>query len=556
MLWYYVATMFVDSSSVTVNKKTYTRHLLRESFREGGKVKHRTIANISSCSQEEIDAIKLALKHKSNLAAIINVKDDLELLQGDSFGAVWVLFCVAKELGIFDALGKTRDGKLALWQVLARVIDQGSRLSATRLAASMTCCEVLGLKQFDEDDLYENLDWLHGKQSQVEDRLFQTAYGENRPCLYMYDVTSSYLEGQKNELGEFGYNRDKKSGKKQIVIGLLCDESGEPVSIEVFPGNTSDTKTFASQVHKVQNRFGGRSIIFVGDRGMIKGPQIDQLGESDFRYITAISKPEIETLLKTGVLQMSLFDEELYEIVTDAGVRYLLRRNPIRAEEMASSRNRRLFALQQDAIKYNQELAEHPRAKPEVRKRYLEAKADKLKISSLINITCDERSVSVVADSEKVADRARLDGCYVLKTDVLPAEASAKTIHSRYKDLAQVERAFRTCKTTFLNIRPIHLRLENRTKAHAFVVMLAYRIVRHLEQKWAEFNITVSEGISLLREWCVHEVKIPNGPSYLQIPTPRKKIQELVKVLGIAIPQAIPKSTAKVSTKKKLKRKP
>src|SRR6266851_4112596 len=255
---------------ITRGDKTYTRHLLRESYRANGKVLHRTIANVSQCSAAEIEALRLALRHKENLEHLGTIQDAITLQQGLSFGAVWTVYQVARRLGIAKALGTTREGKLALWQVIARVIDQGSRLSAVRLAMSHAACDVLGLGTFDEDALYENLDWLVGVQASVEDRLFAQRTKAKPINLFLYDVTSSYLEGTQNALAAFGYNRDGKKGKRQIVIGLLCDEDGHPVSIEVFPGNTQDPQTFAAQINKVKARFGVHAITFVGDRGMIK----------------------------------------------------------------------------------------------------------------------------------------------------------------------------------------------------------------------------------------------------------------------------------------------
>ena len=286
--------MYIDTSHITRGGKTYTRHLLRESYRANGKVLHRTIANVSHCSAAEIEAIRLALRHKENLEHLGTIQDALTLQQGLSFGAVWTVYQVARRLGIEQALGTTRDGKLALWQVIARVIDQGSRLSAVRLAMSHAACDVLGLGPFDEDTLYENLDWLAGAQAAIADRLYAQ---RTKPInLFLYDVTSSYFEGTQNELAAFGYNRDGKKGKRQIVIGLLCDEDGHPVSIDVFPGNTQDPHTFATQLNKVKARFGVQAITFVGDRGMIQGQHIEDLAHQGCHYITAITKPQIEKL--------------------------------------------------------------------------------------------------------------------------------------------------------------------------------------------------------------------------------------------------------------------
>src|SRR5262252_5270742 len=237
--------MYIDTSHITRGGKTYTRHLLRESYRAPGTVLHRTIANVSQCSAAEIEALRLALRHKEALAHLGTLADSLLLKQGLSFGALWTVYHVARRLGIEQALGTTRAGKLALWQVIARAIDQGSRLSAVRLAMAHAACDVLGLDAFDEDVLYENLDWLAGGQASIEDRLFAQRSQSKPVNLFLYDVTSSYLEGTHNDLAAFGYNRDGKKGKLQIVIGLLCDEDGHPVSMEVFPGNTQDPHTFA-----------------------------------------------------------------------------------------------------------------------------------------------------------------------------------------------------------------------------------------------------------------------------------------------------------------------
>ena len=227
--------MYVDSSSITVNHKTYTRHLLRTSFRKDGKVKHRTIANISSCSDEEIQAVKLGLKYKGNLAELASLDKSMKLQQGLRVGAVWVLLCLAKQLHIVDALGAGRQAKLALWQIMARIIEHSSRLSAVRLARSHAVCDLLDLDSFNEDDLYANLDWLHENQSKIEDRLFRATHQDSSPTLFLYDVTSAYLEGTHNDLGAFGYNRDGKSGKQQIVLGLLCDDQGVPTVHRSFP---------------------------------------------------------------------------------------------------------------------------------------------------------------------------------------------------------------------------------------------------------------------------------------------------------------------------------
>src|SRR3989442_1732449 len=544
--------MYIDTSHITRGGKTYTRHLLRESYRANGKVLHRTIANVSHCSAAEIEAIRLALRHKEDLEHLGTVQDVITLKQGLSFGAVWTVYQVARRLGIEKALGTTREGKLALWQVMARVIDQGSRLSAVRLAMAHAACDVLGLGSFDEDALYENLDWLAGAQALVEDRLFAQRTKAKPSSLFLYDVTSSYLEGTQNELAAFGYNRDGKKGKRQIVIGLLCDEDGHPVSIEVFPGNTQDPHTFATQINKVKARFGVQAITFVGDRGMIKGQQIEDLTKQGFHYITAITKPQIEKLLRTGTLQMDLFDQELAEVLADEGIRYVLRRNPIRAQEVRDTRHAKLATLQAHVAKQNQYLTDHPRANAQGALQKLVARAEKLRIADWVELTLVERALTLTVQEDAQTEAAQLAGCYVLKTDLVPAQAPKETVHDRYKDLASVEYAFRTCKTGHLEVRPIFLRLAERTRAHAFVVMLAYQIIQYLASCWSPLDVTVEEGLHALTTLCLVEVSPTHAPSYHCIPTPRDAIAQLLHRADIQLPKAFSLSGTRVSTKKKL----
>src|SRR2546429_3711838 len=456
--------MYIDTSHITRGGKTYTRHLLRESYRANGKVLHRTIANGSHCS----------------------------------------------------------------------------------------AADVLGLGTFDEDALYENLDWLAGVQASVEDRLFAQRTQTKPVSLFLYDVTSSYLEGTHNELAAFGYNRDGKKGKLQIVIGLLCDEDGHPVSIEVFPGNTPDPRTVASQIEKLKGRFGVTAITFVGDRGMIKGQQVEDLAQHGFHYITAMTKPQIEKLLCTGTLQMDLFDQKLAEVLTEEGIRYVLRRNPLRAQEMRDTRHAKLATLQAQVAKQSQYLTDHPRANAQGALQKLVARAEKLRIAAGVELPLEERALKLTVNASAQQEAAKLDGCYVLKTDLPPAQAPKEMVHDRYQDLASVERAFRACKTVHLEVRPIFLRREARTRAQALVVMLAYQIIRYLASCWRPSDFTCAEGLHALTTLCLVEVAPPHAPSYHCIPTPRDAIARLLHSADIQLPKAFSLSGVRVSTKKKL----
>lgn len=546
------ASMYVDS---TTSQGKYVRHLLRESFREDGKVKHRTIANISQCSLEEIEAIRLALRHKKNLAALIENpggRQAVSCKQGLSVGAVWLVYDLARQLGITRALGSSREAKLALWQVIARVIDQGSRLSAVRLAGSHAACDILGLDAFDEDDLYQNLDWLDAQQARIETRLFQSLHANSKPGLYLYDVTSSYLEGCRNELGAFGYNRDGKKGKQQIVIGLLCNEAGNPLSIEVFAGNTQDPATVAAQIRKVAQRFGGETVTFVGDRGMLKSNQVEDLASHGFHYITAITKPQIEALLKKQVIQMSLFDQELAEVETAQNIRYVLRRNPLRAQEVQASRESKTRSLERAMQKQNQYLAEHGRAQVQVALRKLRDQSQKLKLSSWIRLSAAERKIVLERDQPALVEIAKLDGCYVLKTDLPKDSVGKETVHGRYKDLALVEWAFRTSKTVDLEMRPVHVRLAGHTRGHVFVVMLAYRIVQELAERWSRLDLTVAEGLKQLTQLCATEIVVHGKAGCNQIPEPRPEVSKLLSAARVRLPEVLACSGIRVATRKKL----
>jgi transposase len=531
-------------------KKIHQSIWLRESYREGKKVKKRNIASLKHCSEDEIAAIELALKHKGNLTELGSI-EEVNLIQGPSVGALWAVYQTSKRLGIEKALGANHHGKLALWQVIARVLDQGSRLSAVRLAKTHAAAGILNFERgFCEDELYDNLTWLAENQTKLEKRLFTVRHKES-PQLFLYDVTSSYLEGDKNDLGDWGYNRDKKRGKKQIVIGLLCDAEGEPVSIEVFKGNTGDLSTFESQVKKVSKRFGCEWVTFVGDRGMIKSGQIENLSKAGFNYITAITKPQIRSLIKKGVFQLGLFDEDLCEVEQD-GVRYILRKNPIRADEMAQSRASRLAALKDLVEQQNKYLAEHPRADRHKAWEKVSEKRSRLTLGAFVSVTAKDRHIMIEVDEEYLAKIAELDGCYVLKTDLPNEIADAETVHARYKDLALVETAFRTSKTGLLEVRPVYVRTEANTRGHILVVMFAYLIVRELKRAWADLDLTVEEGLEHLKGLCAMEMKIKDGASCLRLPKPDPQGQQLLDALNLHMPTALPKTNIHVDTRKKL----
>jgi transposase len=552
--------MYVDRCTAKgANGKTYTRYLLRESKREGKKTLKTTILNITPWGEKTCEAIHFALKHQKRLKELEMVADlhkignAITLTQADPIGDVWLLHQMAMKNGLIAALGDSRQGRLALWQVMARVINQGSRLSAVRLARNRET-DFLQLGTFSEEDLYKNLDWIAEHQQRMENALYKRRH-ENKPCkLFLYDVTSSYFEGIENELANYGYNRDKKRGKMQIVVGLLCDDDGVPIAVEVFEGNTSDTRTFHSQIRKVADRFKAEQVVFVGDRGMIKSVQQQELTEEGFGFITALTKPQIKTLVDRGTLQLELFDENISEIVLDDGKRYVMRRNPIRAQEIATSRTSKLQSLQNFVSQKNEYLQKHPRAKLATALKRVQARAERLSISMWAECVSDpaERNIIVNVRESKLQEISLLDGCYCLTTSLSVAEMDKEQVHSRYKDLALVEEAFRCCKTGHLEIRPIYVRKAARTRAHVFVVMLSYLFIRELRESWREIDATVEENILALSSLCGVRVRVKGEREMYIIPRPRRDLERLFASLDILPPEILPTGQTNADTERKL----
>lgn len=480
---YRVATMYIQKNKKKVNNKIYHSVLLRHNYREKGKVKHKTISNLSSWSKELVDQFELLLK-----GGKVTKLENLKHKQGKAYGAIKVILEISKRLGIVKALGKTKQAALCLLMIMGRILTNGSRLYLCNWVLDEAIEEVLKISKFDEDDLYAALDWLCEKQEKIEKKLFKQLKSDKTEELFLYDVTSTYLEGKKNELSDWGYNRDGKKGKKQIVIGLLTDKKGTPASVEVFKGNTQDPQTVLPQLKKIAANFGIKKVVFVGDRGMIKSEQIKNINEKKWQYITAITKPQIERLIKENILQLELFDEDLCDVEFD-NIRYVLRMNPLRKKEMENTRKSKIEYINKKIIKKNRYLAEHPKASVECGIKEITKIINKLKLSKIMELKSSERKISYHINKEELAEQSRLDGCYVIKTNVPSSQLEKEIIHNRYKDLAKVEKAFRMIKTGLLEIRPLFLRKESRTRGHVFICMLSYMITKYIWDRLKDLNL-------------------------------------------------------------------
>jgi transposase len=525
--------MHVD---IIPNRNSRPAALLRETFRENGKVCHRTLLNISDLPADRILAIKRAFQGEFDALAGCDL-GGLATEQGPQFGAIYVLARIAQEIGLTDALGKGRKGRLALLMVIAQIIAGMSKRAVVRWAGNQAVYEVLGVGDetrltFDEHDLYEVLDDLAERRFHIESHLFKM---RKKICgkLFLYDVTSSYLEGSCNELAAWGYNRDGKKGKKQIVIGLLTDEIGDPIAVDVFKGNTADPKTVTDQVKRLSERFGVSEVVFVGDRGMLKRIPLESINEADFSYITAITKPQVRKLIKDGVLQLDLFDLILGEIEHE-GVRYIFRRNPHRAAELESSRLDRLATARALAETLSHGLAGSKRKRLDVALRKVRDKIESLKLDDFVVATADGRNIRVELDETALKGVSDLDGVYVLKTDTLKEDLDLDAVHTAYKSLYQVERDFRTMKTD-LEVRPVFVRKENRTRGHVLVAMLALIVRKEFEKRLQKTEIEVVHAINALNGWTVLRESF-KGLRFSRLPQPNALQQEILDAVGIKQP--------------------
>jgi len=523
--------------AVVPNRTSPPAILLREGYREDGKVKNRTLANLSSWKPERIEALRRALKGEFD-----GLVADVDPTSDRIFGVLFALDKLAQRLGITRVLGRSRMGKLALFLVLARVADQGSRLSAVRWAQDHCVAEILGLDGVSEKELYQALDWLAQHQDKIEKKLYRR-YAKEKGApnvLVLHDVTSAYLEGSCHELGRYGYCRDKKKGKKQIVVGLLTGSDGEPLSVKVFEGNTSDPHTVASQIEVLKRRFCVEDVVFVGDRGMVKSKGKDALKESGFKYITALTNPQVRKLLGEGILQLDLFDETVCEVQYGV-LRLVLRRNEkVRRKEQAR-RDDKIQKLRELIEERNAFVSTSKRADPEAGLRRMSFWSKRHKISSFITLSVEGDRIMLVVDEQAKADVGLLDGCYVLETDVAQEKMEAKAIDERYRSLQQVERSFRTLKTGLLEIRPLFARKAGRTQGHALVSMMALKVVREMERllKSSTLGTSPSDALASLGRWCFQRYEM-GGPSFLRLQKPDQRQVSILEALGIRAPHYTP----------------
>lgn len=537
--------MFIQRFKKKVGKKVYTSVFLLENYRENGKIKRRYLLNLSKWPEEQITAMETTLKATRKGQALVACDASaVHISMHKTIGGIAVVHALMKRLSISAALGRSEEAKQVSLMIAGRLLFPKSKAAMARWAQRQEIETVFGLEPatVDENALYNALDWLEEHQGAIEQRLFRQRYGsEKTPNLFLYDVTSSYLEGMQNELAAWGYNRDKKKGKPQIVIGLMTDGDGNPVSVRVFKGNTGDPSTVTSQISTLAKQFGVSHVTFVGDKGMLRAPQIKELQAADFSYITAVSKPEIRTLLEQNIFDYSLFDEKVVEVYDDmAGVRYMLRRNPVRHKEVRTSRLMRIARVEEYVQERNDYLNDSERRSAEVALRKVNELISRYKLKNILEVRLTEengRQLELTQHGDVLKEAELLDGCYVIKTELSSDKLAAQKVHDRYKELAHVESAFRTMKSE-LEIRPLYHRLESRTRAHVFVCMLAYIVEREFATLTKAIEGTLKEKWDLLEHGMTVEVDMGDMHAY-KVAEPSAEARQILRAVQVKLPKKL-----------------
>ena len=492
--------------------------LLRESFRQEGKVKHRTLANLTDWPKPIVAGLRLLLKGHPPSSTVSS--ESFRITRSLPHGHVQAVLEVVRALGLDRLLGAklSPERNLALAMIVARLLEPGSKLATARSLDCHTLSSTLAQEchlegSIHENELYAALDWLVSRQARIENALAARHLEEG--CLVLYDLTSSYLEGKCCELARLGFNRDGKKGKLQIEYGLLCNREGCPVAVEVFEGDTADPMTLGSQIKKMRERFGLKQVVIVGDRGMITQARIDQelRGIEGLGWIGALRSSQIAGLLQEGTIAPSLFDDKnLAEISSPdfPDERLIACRNPFLAQYRTTKREALLSAteveLQKIALATKREKrALRGKAKIALRVGRL---IEKFKMAKHFILEIEEDAFGWKRNETKIAEEAALDGMYVVRTSVDQSKLSASCAVERYKDLGSVEQAFRCFKSVDLKVRPIHHRLEGRVRAHVFLCMLAYYLEWHMRKALAPM-LFAEEGLRGPRE----DVVSPKKPS-------------------------------------------
>ena len=481
--------MYIES---VPNRSSPPAVLLRESYRDGGRVKKRTLANLSKLPTTAIEALRRILRGER----LVHPDDAFTCVRSRPHGHVAAVLGTLKRLGLHSLLarGTSRVRDLVVALIVARVIDAQSKLATARAltpeSAVSTLGDLLNLGQVDPLELYAAMDWLVERQAAIEQRLAKRHLPEH--TLVLYDLTSSYVEGTHCELARRGHSRDRKKGTLQIVFGLLCTAKGCPVAVEVFEGSTSDPLTVARQVDKLRSRFGLQRVVLVGDRGMLTAARIreDLASVDGLRWITTLRAPTIRKLVAAGTVTPSLFDErDLAEVTSNEfpGERLIVCRNPLLAAERHRKRQELLAATEKELepiVAATRRPNDPLRGAADIGVRVGKV-INRYKVAKHFVTAITDESFAFHRDEAGIADEQQLDGLYIVRSNVEPEQFDAAQTVRAYKDLSKVERAFRSLKSVDLKVRPIYHRRADRVRAHVLLCMLAYYVEWHMRQDLA-----------------------------------------------------------------------
>jgi len=460
----------------TNRKKPYG--LLRNSYREDGKVKKETICHFSGLTLEQLQLIKSSLQGKAIM------KDDFKILSSHEYGASYAGLAIAKELGLHKFIHSQYSQpwvKSSLAMIVGRLVYQGSKLSLSHCSTYSSLWEICGVDEKIDVDIhcYDAMDKLFSRQEAIQLALANKHLKDG--TLVLYDITSCYMEGEyeNSEIVAFGYNRDRKRGHEQIVISLLCNKDGCPVAVEVFKGNTKDETTVIDKINEIQQKYDVKNIVFVGDRGMVTQSVYDKIDHKTVQTISALNHNSIQELCDKGTFQMSLFDEKNIVEILDGNKRYMLCKNPVIKEKEAAARKRLIELTCEELDKIVQSTRKTKYSKAVRAGRVI----DKFKMAKFIIIEESDDIFNYRLDTDKIDKESALDGCYIVFTDTSCLDMTALETVESYKSLIKVEQAFRNLKTAQLQMRPIFHKTDDRIKCHVFICMLAYYIMWHMKQR-------------------------------------------------------------------------
>ena len=471
---------------VVPNRGSPPTVLLRESYREGSKVGKRTLANLSSLSAAQIEAIRAALRGE----ALQPVAQSLEITASRSHGHVQAVAVTLQRLGFASVIASKpcRERELVLAMVASRIVAPHTKLATTRWWHTTTLAEDFGVADANEDDLYAAMDWLLARQGAIQKKL--AARHLNAGGLVLYDLSSSYFEGSCCPLAKLGYSRDGRRGLLQVNYGLLTDSRGCPVAVSVHEGNVADSLTLMPEVRRLREAFGVEQLVMVGDRGMISNKAIDEMRECDgIAWITALKSASIRALVEQGHLQLGLFDERnLLELSSPdyPGERLVACRNPQLAKLRTHKREELLAATERNLEKIKARVDAGKLAGREEIGLRVGKVINQYKVAKHFELAIGDNTFTFARKRDAIAAEAALDGLYIIRTSVPPAQMDAPDCVRNYKSLANVERAFRSLKTIDLKVRPIHHRTADRVRAHIFLCMLAYYVEWHMREAWRE----------------------------------------------------------------------